>query len=260
MWTLDADSPLPLWRTPHDEAVLAFTTRRGGVSVAPFDTLNLGRSTADPPEAVTENRRRVLETLATDPHRLATAGQVHGTGHAHVVAPGLHPNVDILVTTVPGIPLAVTSADCLPILLVAPGVIAAAHSGWRGTAAGAPRRALDLVCETAGIAPDRVSAHLGPCIRPCCYIVGPEVAAQFPEDAVVRAPDSIRLDLAHASRRQLLEAGMAESSIHDTHACTACEWAWYFSHRRDGPITGRHWGIAALRDESIPRRTNGSGV
>ena len=81
MWTLDADSPVPLWRAAPDHsggAVLAFSTRRGGVSTPPFDTLNLGRSTRDRPEAVTENRRRLLERLLLDPDRVATAGQVHG--------------------------------------------------------------------------------------------------------------------------------------------------------------------------------------
>src|SRR5512132_1896188 len=93
---LDDAAPLPLWlpEPRDDRAVLAFTTRLGGVSPSPFHTLNLGRSTEDLPAAVDENRRRALTAAGVDPARLATAGQVHGTAVGTVTAPGLHPAVD----------------------------------------------------------------------------------------------------------------------------------------------------------------------
>jgi hypothetical protein len=248
VWTLDSDHDPPAWRAPtaEAEAVLAFSTRRGGKSRPPFDTLNLGRSTEDRPEVVSENRRRFLESLGLAPDSLATAGQVHGAVVAAVERPGHHPGCDVLVTRVPGITLTVTAADCLPLLLTARGGVAAAHSGWRGTVAGAPRAALRALCATAQVPPAEVVAHLGPSIRSCCYRVGPEVARQFAEVAITRHDDAWHLDLVAAARFQLIEAGVPADHIHEVPACTACDSAQYFSHRRDGGRTGRHWGVAAL--------------
>ena len=247
MWTLDLDDAVPAWRwRPATQAILAFSTRRGGVSEGPYHSLNLGRSTRDRPAAVAENRRRLLTALGVDPARLANAGQVHGAVVRPARAPGLHPDCDGLVTTTPGLALAVTAADCLPILYHAPGAVAAAHAGWRGTAEGAPERALSAVCTAAGVPPSQVSVHLGPCIRGCCYVVGPEVAARFPA-AALRDVDGTRyLDLPTAARMRLVAAGVPASALHDTGACTACEPSLYFSHRRDHGLTGRQWGVIAL--------------
>lgn len=248
MWTLADRSPLPAWRLADEPSGVrvAFSTRRGGVSLPPYDTLNLGRSTADRPEAVAENRRRLLESLGLDPARLATAGQVHGAEVVAVGTPGLAPQCDALVTREPGLALAVSSADCLPILFVAPGAVAAAHSGWRGTLSGVAEGALQAVCRAAEAAPDQVRVHLGPCIRDCCYVVGPDVAGRFPR-AVVRERDGeLRLSLPAAVRHRLMEVGLPAASIEDTEACTACEPHWYFSHRRDRGLTGRQWGLVAL--------------
>ncbi len=248
MWTLDRRSDVPAWRYAAGPAGprLAFSTRRGGVSDGPYRSLNLGRSTEDRPEAVEENRRRLLLALGLDPARLATAGQVHGRAVTEVRAPGLHPACDILLTTLPGIPLAVTAADCLPILLTAPGAVAAAHSGWRGTADGAPEAALSAVCSAGRAAPGAVGIHFGPAIRGCCYRVGSEVADRFPAAAVRREGEACWLDLPTAARLRLLAAGADPAAIHDTGACTACDPDWYFSHRRDRGLTGRHWGVVAL--------------
>jgi len=234
------------WSAPHPNAVFAFSTRAGGVSEPPFDTLNLGRSTADRPEAVEENRRRLLRAIGLDPARLVTAGQNHGARVARAVAPGLIPDCDALVTTVPGLALAVTAADCLPLVLVAPGAVAAVHSGWRGTAAGIPRIALAALCEVAHVSPDRVDVHLGPAIRSCCYRVGPEVAERFPAEATSHGPHGWSLDLATATRLMLLESSVAPERIADCAECTSCRPDRYFSHRRDRGRTGRQWGLAAL--------------
>lgn len=249
MWNFDPDDTLPLWRPASDDhgARLAFTTRRGGVSAAPFDSLNLGRSTDDDPAAVEANRARVLAALGVPAGRLATAGQVHGASVTPVRAPGLHPACDALVTTEPELALAVSGADCLPILFAAPGAVAAAHAGWRGVAAGVPLRALGAVRDAAG-ATDFAGIRVcfGPCIRPCCYVVGPDVADQFPSEVVERRGGALYLDVAGAARRQLLDAGVAASALLDVSECTACRTDRYFSHRRDRGITGRQWGVVAL--------------
>jgi YfiH family protein len=247
MWTLRSHDPVPMWRRIEDaESRLAFSTRRGGTSEPPYDTLNLGRSTPDRPEAVDANRHRLLASLGFSPERLATAGQVHGTTVTRVTAPGLHRECDALVTTEPGIALAITGADCLPILYSTPGAVAAAHAGWRGTAAGIATATLQALCDAVATRPDQVQVHLGPCIRDCCYVVGPEVAGQFPAGVVRNRPDGLRLSLPDAVRHQLIAAGVPRAAIADTGACTACDPDWYFSHRRDRGLTGRLWGIAGL--------------
>lgn len=249
MWTLDRDAALPLWRrsAPAPDAVLLFTTRLGGVSRPPFDRLNLGRSTTDDPAAVAENRERLLRHAGLDPARLATAGQVHGTRVVEAREPGHHPGCDALVTRTPGVALAVTTADCMSILYLAPGVVGAAHSGWRGTADGLPRAALEAVCRLAGCAPDAVQVAIGPAIRGCCYEVGEDVAARFPAAAVRPTAGRPKLDLPTAAGLALRAAGVRDEALQDLGACTSCEPALYYSHRRDRGVTGRHWGVAALR-------------
>jgi YfiH family protein len=251
MWTLDQDSPIPHWR-PHAalaDAVLLFSTRRGGVSRPPFESLNLGRSTDDDANAVRENRERLLRLATLAPDRLATAGQVHGSRVVEVVAPGHHPECDALVTRRTDVVLAVTTADCMSLIYHAPGVVASVHSGWRGTADAMPETALDAVCRLAGCAPDAVSVAIGPAIRGCCYEVGEDVAARFPAAAVRATAGRPRLDLPTAARIALVAAGVRPERLDDTGACTCCDPAWYFSHRRDRGRTGRHWGVAARIDE-----------
>jgi YfiH family protein len=246
MWTFERDSPLPLWLAAGvPSVVLAATTRLGGVSAPPYHALNLGRSTDDQPAAVAENRRRALARIGFTPDSLVTAGQVHGTRVVAASEPGHCPECDALVTTTPGLVLAVTTADCMSLLFAAPGGVAASHSGWRGTAEGMPVATLRALCEAARCEPVEVVVAIGPCIRSCCYEVGPEVAERFPAEALTADRPRPHLDLPGAARRVLIEAGVPARSIHDSGACTACEPYWYYSHRRDGP-TGRHWGLAGI--------------
>jgi hypothetical protein len=248
-WTLDRWADVPIWRPAPGAAtpVLAFSTRRGGVSDPPWDTLDLGFSSGDRPESVLENRRRLLASLRLEPERLVTASQVHGTVARLVSRPGLEPGCDALLTRTSGLVLAVATADCMSLLYSAPGAVAAAHAGWRGAAAGLPASALRALCDAAQVAPREVRVALGPCIRSCCYEVGPEVARRFPSSTVDVREGRLHLDLPAVARLQLLEAGLPPGSLEDTGACTACEPAWYFSHRRDAGSTGRLWGLAALR-------------
>ena len=249
MWTFETAPPLPLWRArPRvSDAVLACTTRKGGVSAAPYHALNLGRSTDDDPNAVAENRRRVLARLGAGDRRLTTAGQVHGARVVEVSEPGHVPECDALVTARPDLALAVTTADCMPLLFAAPSAVAACHSGWRGTAEGMPEATLAALCRLAGCPPAEVTVHLGPCIRVCCYEVGDEVASRFPSEAIRTEFGRPRLDLPRAAALQLGRAGLEGTAFHDSGACTSCQSDWYFSHRRDGSPSGRQWGIALLR-------------
>lgn len=247
MWTLDPSVVPPRWAFASEDggARLCFSTRQGGCSESPFDRLNLGRSTGDDPDAVSENRRRLLAGLGLDPEVLATAGQVHGRTVRTVGSPGHASECDGLVTTSIGLAVAVSAADCIPILYTAPGAVGAAHSGWRGVVGGIPEATVDALIAATGCAPDRITAHLGPCIRVCCFCVGPDVAEQFPSSFVHTVNDSLHVDLAAAARARLLDRGLSPGAVYDVGACTSCEPAWYYSHRRDQGRTGRLWGVAA---------------
>ncbi|HVP14216.1 MAG TPA: laccase domain-containing protein, partial [Terriglobales bacterium] len=132
MWNLDRAAAVPLWRPAPAgiSSVRAFTTRRGGVSEPPWESLDLGLSTGDRPEAVRENRRRVLASLGLDGGRLVTAGQVHGAAVRCVSEPGHQPGCDALMSLTPDLALAISTADCMSLLFTAPGAVAAAHAGW----------------------------------------------------------------------------------------------------------------------------------
>ncbi len=259
MWNLDRDAPVPAWRPqPADPAfVLAFSTRRGGASAPPWDSLNLGLSVGDRPEAVAENRARLLGSLGLRLTSLASAGQVHGADARLVSHPGHVSGCDALLTVTPGISLAVSTADCMGLLYAAPGAVAVAHAGWRGALAGAPAATLRALCAAVQLPPRRVRVVLGPCIRSCCYEVGSDVARRFPAAAQRRASGHLYLDLPAVARLQLEEAGLPPEALEDTGACTACEPYWYFSHRRDAGRTGRLWSVAALKapdSPPLPRR------
>lgn len=236
-----------MWRPTFTPAgcVVAMTTRRGGVSLAPYDDLNLGRSTADAPGSVTENRRRVLAALGVDPERLATAGQIHGTRVSEATAAGLHTETDALLTRETGLAIAVSGADCLPLALCSGSVVAVAHSGWRGTVEGMPGAVLRAALESSAASAADAYVYLGPCIGPCCYVVDEDVARYFPEAAIVRRGADVYADIALAARLQLEAAGVPAGQILDPPACTSCAADFCFSHRRDHGLTGRLWGIAA---------------
>ncbi len=243
---LDSGADVPCWRARDGDVTFAFSTRLGGVSRAPFDSLNLGRSTADDPAAITENRRRLLAALGGAPDRLATVGQVHGTRVLRATTPGLVPDGDALVTTEPGLAVAVTAADCVPLVMAGPHGVAVVHSGWRGTADGMPRAAVEALCELAPIARERVHVYVGPSIRSCCYRVGADVAERFPAATRHLEDGAWHLDLVAACRIHLAAAGIRPEHVSDVGECTACDARRYFSHRRDGGATGRLWAVAVL--------------
>jgi hypothetical protein len=261
MWTLDDHATVPVWRPSAADPtrVLAFSTRRGGVSAPPWDTLNLGLSVGDRPDAVGENRRRLLDRLGLEPSSLASAGQIHGAEVRAVSAPGHQSGCDALFTLTPGITLAVSGADCMCLLYSAPGAVGAAHAGWRGALARTPAAALRAVSAAADVAPEFIHVTLGPCIRSCCYEVGADVARRFPAAALRRTDGRLYLDLPLVARLQLLEAGLPPEAFEDTGECTACQPARYFSHRRDASRTGRLWGLAALRTEEHEHRGRRTG-
>jgi YfiH family protein len=234
--------------------VAAFTTRTGGLSATPFDSLNLSEGVGDDTQAVRANRARVLGALGLDPAHVAYATQVHGATCLVPPGPGWAGTADALATRHDGLVLAVGSADCLAVLLwdsTRP-AIAAAHAGWRGTLAGVVPRAVSALTALGSDARD-LRAALGPRIGACCFEVSADVAERFPAEDRRESGPRITIDLAGAVTRQLQSAGLAAASIRDLGrdleggACTAGDAANYFSHRRDQGRTGRSWGIVSAR-------------
>jgi YfiH family protein len=226
------------------------STRRGGVSGPPYDTLNLGRHVGDDPVSVEENRRRFCAALDTDPAWLVTAGQVHGATVRVVEAPRHEPFCDGLVTATPRLLLAIATADCAPVLLADPaaGVVGACHAGWRGAVAGVAAATVTAM-QQLGATPAAIRAHIGPCLSREAFEVGPEVAARF-DEAVVHWRDGEakpHVDLTLALRRQLESAGLTGGHIDASDRCTLQEPDTFFSYRGSGGTTGRMFGAVALR-------------
>ncbi|MFB4299013.1 peptidoglycan editing factor PgeF [Actinomadura sp. NTSP31] len=232
----------------------AFTGRPGGVSTAPYDSLNLGGAVGDDPAAVTANRRRAAAALGVEPGRTVWMRQVHGADTAFVTAPGDHGPVDAVLTTVPGLVLAVLVADCAPVLLADPaaGVAGAAHSGRPGTAAGVVPALVKAMCER-GADPARIRAAIGPAACGGCYEVPAEmrdeVAAVVPAAYATTSEGTPGLDI-----RAGIAAQLAASGVDDVRVDPRCtiETSTLFSYRRDGR-TGRFAGFVWLHDDDRPR-------
>ena len=220
-----------------------FSTRKGGVSEGPYESLNLGILTDDDQDKVAENRRRLAEAVGVEPARIAMGWQVHGTdlrewegppaGEAGYAEPGSHlPRVDGHLTTEPGLALLVLVADCLPVALAGTGRVGMLHCGWRGLADG-------IVDKAVARFEAPPAAAIGPGIGRCCYEVGPEVLERF-ED-LEGVADGRNLDLRAVANRRLREAGV--DRIEHVDHCTSCRPDLYFSHRRDNGLTGRQAGL-----------------
>jgi YfiH family protein len=220
---------------------VVFSTREGGVSEGPFESLNLGRMTGDEPERVDENRRRLCAEIGADPGEIALNRQ-HHSATVHRAVPGSRgvPG-DGLWSDAPGEPMLALAADCLTIAIARANgsnpALAVLHAGWRGLLEG-------IVEEGAATLGARgLAAAIGPAIGPCCYEVGPEVEEAF---ATRYGPGLMRgrkLDLWTAAERALRAAGC--STVERFDLCTYCNPDLFFSERRMGKPRGTH-GVIGL--------------
>jgi hypothetical protein len=180
---------------------------------------------------------------------------VHGDKIAQVSEPGLYPGFDALVTRTPELVLCITAADCAVLLLADPDsrVVAACHSGWRGTAAEIARRTVEAMLDF-GAQPPHLRAYISPCISTEYFEVGPEVAAEFPDQYVFERSDWNRphVDLKQALVDQLIQTGMDASSIETSPRCTFSETHDFFSYRAEKGATGRMMGFISLLREAAP--------
>ena len=227
------------------------TDRRGGRSVSPYDSFNLGDHVGDDPVAVAANRERVARELGVAGERLVWMRQVHGAGVAVVDGPQENPvaDTDALVTATRGLVLAVLAADCVPVLLAdhETGVVAAVHAGRAGVQQGVLPAALSAMA-SLGARARHVTALLGPAVCGACYEVPEamqaEVARVAPAAATRTRKGTPGLDL-RAGLAELLERAGVREVVHAPR-CTV-EDPFLFSHRRDG-VTGRQAGLVWLDD------------
>ena len=248
MTIVDTDTYLtfPLFRErgiPH-----FITTRQGGVSRPPFDSLNLSFHVPDRPEDVGQNRERLASSVGIDPGQMVFCRQTHGAG-IHQVTPvdrgagaidpsTAIPHCDGLITGHGGICCMILVADCVPLLLADPvrGVVSAVHAGRRGIQAGIVQAAISAFKIHYASQTADIIAGIGPCIGACCYEVDPETAEEFcysPRDG------SRYLDLSGAVKQICLDMGISREHIDVMNICTACDSGNFFSHRQSGGGTGR---------------------
>lgn len=267
--------------------VHGFSTRQGGASPCyGSKSLNLGLTPHDTKTNVERNRREFLNAVkAIDasgaPWPLVQVKQVHSSIiHRVHEAPREVLTGDGLITNAPGILLAIKTADCVPVLVVdvKRRVVGAFHAGWRGTVARIVEKGVGEMRRHFGSLPRDLRAAIGPCVRKCCYSVGPEVIAEFEsqfnyaDDLFEEVFDSnaihirypllflnqrapghgylgpeIHLNLVEANRRQLEDAGVREEHISVTDGCTACDTIKFFSHRAEFGKTGRMMAVVGIR-------------
>lgn len=251
----------PLLRSagvPH-----AFSTRLGGTSPAPFDSMNLGNPNGceiqDDYDRIWENYRLLQRAGGCGGRELCRVHQVHGDGIVRVrrgEAFDTAQKADALVSDDPARVLSVRVADCVPVLLATPDgrAVAAVHAGWRGVIAGiVPKAIAQLRTLTNDSTHEDVIAAIGPCIGGEAFEVGAEVLAEFTRVFGADAPCRTRpdgkghVDLREAVRRQLRAAGLKDDQIDSTDRCTYRDREEFFSHRRDNGITGRMAAIIAPR-------------
>jgi len=242
------------WLAPQWEADArvgaSMTTRAGGVSAPPWDSMNLGRGSGDALDAVQANRARFGAVLGATPVFLR---QVHGDGVVRIdasMADAPPEAADASWTDEPGVACTVLVSDCLPVLLAAPAgrAVGAAHAGWRGLSAGVVERCAQAVCRSASCEPHELVAWLGACIGPDAFEVGSDVLGAFGVDPTPASHPRFRFqpradgdprwraDLAGLARDRLAALGVRRVS--GGQWCTVQDRSRFFSYRRDG-ATGR---------------------
>lgn len=255
---------LPLHFSLFDGVTHGVSTRLGGVSEAPYDTLNLGMSTGDREENVLTNRNLFAQALGVEQESVITARLVHGNKVSRFRSkqPEEWPiervavrqdserterafRTDAVISDVPGLYFLLTFADCVPLLFADRnrGAVGAAHAGWRGTSLGIAGRVVEAMHTEFGSDPSDIIVGVGPSIGPCCYEVGPDVPATFEsnghEPALRRDGDRTVLDLWATNEQQLRAAGIGNEAIENPRLCTSCRPSEFFSHRGEKGRTGR---------------------
>lgn len=259
--------------SPYPALIHGVFSRQGGLSEAPFASLNTGLSVGDDRQRVFANRTLLAQMLGYPDWPIATCWIVHGNevieagaewklDHDELRDPGFRRRGDALMTQEPGLFLLISFADCLPILYFDPvhQVVALTHAGWRGTAGGIAMQTVKALASRYGSRPADLLVGLAPSIGPCCYEVGADVLEEMERLPEVAASASIlphsagrdarwMLDLKETNRRQLLAAGVLPEQIEIMPICTACRTDLFYSHRQEQGKTGRFAVLVGIRPE-----------
>jgi len=230
-----------------------FSERLGGISPAPFNSLNLGFDLGDCDKNIQYNLTKLCNTANIPiPHR---SQQTHGTDYLLCDGKGIQHEdcADILITCNPGHAVAIRTADCLPILLIDPitGIAAAVHAGWRGTAKKVAHIAVQRM-HKFGAKPENILACLGPSIASCCFKIDSDTANTLSqshpnaEQYIHHENNKFSADIQNINQLQLQYSGLQQQNIEHISLCTSCMPERFFSYRRDGVETGRQLAIVAL--------------
>lgn len=230
-------------------------TRIGGVSDAPYHSLNLGLRVGDDISKVASNRKKLYEAIGIDPATVVSGQQRHGDNVAIITKKDMGKgsmkydgiqNTDALITNVHGVSLMVFFADCVPVLFVDPKrkAIGACHAGWRGTVAKIAAKTLMAMQQNFGTEPDDCLVGIGPSIGKCCYEIDDTVISHYKkvfgwwEEVVVPIGNKWRLDLWKTNHRQLVDMGVDSKNIISSNICTSCNTSLFYSYRAEHGRTG----------------------
>jgi YfiH family protein len=240
---------VPAW-IKYDGLLHGFMGRRGGKSVGPYAGLNVSYRVGDDPKIVNENVCDMKQAVGIHDGKIVTMRQMHGDDIVEVKDKKLKEagEADGMVTGETGLYLGVLTADCVPLLFVAPKyrIAAAVHAGWRGTLAGIATKTVELLKTQRGVKPDEIEVALGPAIGACCYEIKNDVTEPLIDkwDKLAEACIETRgakffVDLRRLNQKILERAGVPSNQIYLVGPCTACAADDFFSYRRAGSETGR---------------------
>lgn len=230
--------------------VAAQSTRLGGVSSGAFNSLNLGKSTNDDPSNIQTNRTLFFGQLDIPLNQIALSKQVHGNQVLLVEQPGVEEGYDALITNRENIFVAVSIADCLPVLIYDERnhAVAAIHAGWRGTVGQITTATLHQMNKVFGTNGSDCKAYIGACIGANAFEVGPEVAFQFDDSFKKKGKNNkYFVDIKAANFKELLAAGVHTSNIEISPYCTVEHNHLFFSHRKENGITGRMMAVIGMK-------------
>lgn len=237
--------------TSFSNIIAAQSTRNGGVSDEPLNSLNLSYRVGDFEEKVLENRKRFYGSLGVDVREIAASKQVHGDKILYVIEPGEYEGFDAMVTDKRDVFLSVSVADCTPVLIfdAVNQIVAAIHAGWRGTVEGIAFKTLEVMEMHFGTEAENCYAFIGTCIDQSSYEVDADVADYFPDEfkSFDKSKNKYFVDLKGGNKDQLLEFGIPESQIEVSPFSTVLHNENFFSHRAEQGKTGRMMAVIGMR-------------
>ncbi|OEH91180.1 peptidoglycan editing factor PgeF [Bacillus solimangrovi] len=255
------------WSHQYDNIVAGISTRNGGVSKPPFDSLNVGFQVKDTLEDIVLNRQILAQSLNSNIDDWITVDQIHGhhiievkkedkRKDAFVSTSNVLGEADGMYTTEGGIYLAASFADCTPLFFFSPkyNLVGITHAGWKGTVAQVGPKMIRIWHEQHGVPLREIRVAVGPAIGQCCYEVDDRVmdhVRNLPYESnnkpfSEKMNGKSQLDLKQLNAQLLLHAGIREENLEVSTHCTSCQKALFFSHRRDEGNTGRMFGVIAM--------------